>query len=489
MSEFYTNTDHFVLLPAIMLALFGCAVLLFDFFVFPEARQRKWLIVFLVLGLGFSGYALWRQQAYLEESGLKQIQAFHGALVADGSSLFFNWIFLVASLIVALISYRYLEVENEHHGEYYGLILLANCGMFFLASGADLVTLFVGLELMAICFYVMVGFLRHDKRSNEAAMKYFLLGAFSSGFLAYGFSVLYGLAGSTILSDVAGALGAREPWDPAVIIALVTTTVGLLFKISAVPFHMWAPDAYEGAPTTVTAYLAVGSKAASFALLLRIFLGPFSLLREVWEPALAAVAIATLTLGNFAAVSQSNIKRLLAYSSISHAGYMLLGLIAGNDTGIKGVSIYILMYTFMTLGAFLVLVALRRRDVLGEDLDDISGLMHKSPGYALLMLVFLLSLAGIPPTAGFIAKYYIFLSLIETQRYLLAVFAALYVAVAIYYYFRVVRSMFAGPAAAQPPLASSLGVRVALAVTGILTLVMGIYPEPFVQMAQISLLR
>jgi NADH-quinone oxidoreductase subunit N len=342
---------------------------------------------------------------------------------------------------------------------------------------------------MALSFYVMVGFLRTSKRSNEAAMKYLLLGAFSSGFLAYGFSVMYGISGSTKLTEIATAVAARGPFDPLVLLALATTSVGLLFKISAVPFHMWAPDAYEGAPTTITAYLSVASKAASIAFLLRIFLGPLASARDAWEPILAFIAVATMTVGNLAAINQSNIKRLLAYSSISHAGYMLLGLIAGNDTGIKGIAVYVMVYTFMNLGAFLVLVALRRKGIIGEDMDDIAGLMHKSPGYALLMLLFLLSLAGIPPTAGFLGKYYIFLSLIETRHYTLAVIATLYVAVAIYYYFRIVRSMFVRDLTEPAPLSTSFGLRLALAVSGILTLGIGIYPEPFLRLAGTSLLH
>jgi len=489
MSPFYTTTDHFVLVPAIMLALFGCAVLLFDFLIFPEAKQRKYLIFFVVLGLAFTGGALWRQQHFLAAQGIPQITAFGGTLVIDGFALFFNWVFLAASLIASLISYRYLEIEGEHHGEYYGLILLANCGMFFLSTGADLITLFIGLELMALCFYVMVGFLRADKRSNEAAMKYLLLGSFSSGFLVYGFSVLYGLAGSTKLKDIAVALASRSASDPMVLLALATTSVGLLFKVSAVPFHMWAPDVYEGAPTAVTAYLSVGSKAASFAFLLRMFLGPFASARATWEPILIAVAIASMTVGNLAAITQTNVKRLLAYSAISHAGYILLGLVAGNDTGIQGVLVYLLVYTFMNLGAFLVIVALRRKGIPGEDLDDFAGLVHTSPGYAFLMLIFLLSLAGIPPTAGFIGKYFIFLSLIQTGHYVLAAIATLYVAVAIYYYFRIVRSMFISPLAEQAPVSSSFGMRLALVITGIMTLGIGIYPEPFLNLAQTSLLR
>ena len=471
MSEFYTATDHFVLLPAIMLALFGGAILLFEFLLGDGPRQRRWLVGLALAGLAFTARALWMQQSALNAGA--PLVAFKGSLMVDGFSLLFNWIFLVTSAIVLLISYRYLEIENEHHGEYYGLVLLAQCGMFFLACGNDLVTIFIGLETMALCFYIMVGFLRNERRSNEAAMKYLLLGAFSSGFLAYGFSMLYGLSGSTNLRDIAAAIAERGAWDPLTFLALATTSVGLFFKISAAPFHMWAPDAYEGAPTTVTAYLSVGSKAASFALLMRVLLGPFGDMAAMWRPVLIAVALISLLVGNLAAISQTNIKRLLAYSGVSHAGYMLLGLVAGNQTGLQGVAVYILVYTFMNLGALLVIVAMRREEILGEDVDDLAGLMHRHPVYAIFMLVFLLSLAGIPPTAGFLGKWYIFLALIETGHNVLAVVAALYVAVAIYYYFRIVRSMFmrdeAAPASAVP-LAGSVGVRVALAVTGVLTL-------------------
>jgi NADH-quinone oxidoreductase subunit N len=257
MSQFYTSADHFTIIPAVMLALFGCAILLFDFLIDPH--QRKWLAIFVALAEGFAGFGLYRQYVYLAANGLSQLTGFQDSVTIDGFGIFFNWIFVVAALIVAMVSYKYLEIAGEHHGEYYALMLFAQCGMYFLATGTDLITLFIGLELMALSFYVMVGFLRTDKRSNEAAMKYLLLGAFSSGFLVYGFSLMYGMAGSTKLADVAAAMSSRSPWDPVVVLAVVTTSVGLLFKISAVPFHMWAPDAYEGAPTTVTAYLSVAS--------------------------------------------------------------------------------------------------------------------------------------------------------------------------------------------------------------------------------------
>ena len=493
MSAFYTATDHFSILPAIMLALFGCAILLFDAFdafFFGGARERRWLLLFVVMGEIGAGVGLVKQTLYLAAGGPGSLlEGFQGAIRVDHFSIFFNWVFLAAALLVTAVSYRYLEISGEHHGAYYGLILFAQCGMYFLAAGTDLITLFVGLELMALCFYVMVGFLRSEQRSNEAAVKYLLLGAFSTGFLVYGFSVFYGIAGSTKLDVITAAVAERPAWDPVVFLAMTTTAVGLLFKISAAPFHMWAPDAYEGAPTTVTAYLSVASKAASIAFLLRIFLEPLASARAAWEPLLAAVAVVTLTVGNLAAINQTNVKRLLAYSSISHAGYMLLGLVAGNETGIKGILVYILVYTFMNLGAFIVLVALRRENIIGEDLDDIAGLAQKSPGYAALMLVFLLSLAGIPPTAGFLGKYYIFLALIETGHYGLAVIGVLYAAVAIYYYFKIVRSMFMRDPQPAAPLASTAGLRLAVALAGVLTLVIGIYPDPFLRFAQDSFIR
>ena len=488
MSPLYTAIDHLAALPAILLIVFGCAAMLMEVLI-RRPRERFWIVAVTLAGLVFTGWALWKQQRYLALNGLPRFTAFHGALTIDGFSLFFNAIFLVTSFLVALISYRYLEIEGEHRGEYYGLLLLAQAGMYFLATGTDLITLFLGTELMAICFYVMVGFLRRDKRSNEAALKYFLLGGFSSAFLVYGFSLLYGIAGSTLLTDVAQAVAARGPSDPIVFLALATTIVGLLFKISAVPFHMWTPDAYEGAPTSVTAYLSVGSKAASLAFLLRILLGPLAPARSLWEPLIVAVSVASIVIGSLAALSQNNLKRLIAYSAVSHAGYILLGIVAGNDTGYAGIAVYILVYTFMNLGALLVVVAMRRNGILGEDMDQIAGLAQRSPAFAVFMAIFLLSLAGIPPTAGFLGKYYIFLSLIETAHYALAILAALYVAVSLYFYFRIVQSMFMHKMSGPEPIASSAGMRVALGITGALTLGIGIFPEPFLQFARTSLLR
>jgi len=481
----FSATDFFVLKPAVLLCLFGCGILITDFFI--DARQKVFNAFTALLGLGFTGYAVWQQQSYLKANGLNELIGLSGAVTIDGFAIFFQWVFLISTALAVLISARYLEIEREHHGEYYSLLLFAQTGMVFLACGTELVTLFIGLELMALSFYVMVGFLRGDRRSNEAAVKYLLLGAFSSGLLAYGFSILYGISGSTRLSEIAAAVASREPRDPMVFLALATTAAGLFFKIAAVPFHMWAPDAYEGAPTTITAYLSVASKAASFALLLRIFQVPLESARATWEPMVALVALLTMTLGNFAAISQTNIKRLLAYSSISHAGYILLGLVSGNQTGLQGIAVYILVYAFMNFGAFTMVVAMRGQEVTGDDIDDMAGLVFRRPTYAFLMLLFLLSLAGIPPTAGFLGKYYIFLSLIQTRHYYLAVFAVLYVAVSAYYYFRIVKVMFVSQPAERGEIADSFGVKVALGVTAGFTLLIGVYPEPFLRLAQGSL--
>ncbi len=489
MSEFYTALDHLAILPAILLGLFGCAIFLFDFWLFPKAADKSKLTWFVIAAEGFTAVALWRQFSYLQENGLPALVAFRGMLSIDGFTLFFNAMFLVAALLTALISYRYLEQEGEHQGEYYGLILFAQCGMFFMAASTELVTLFVGLELMALSFYVLVGFLGRDKRSNEAAMKYFILGSFSSAFLAYGFSLLYGLTGSTRMADIGALLETRPLSDPLLLLAIGSTIVGVLFKLGVAPFHMWVPDIYEGAPTPVTAYLSVASKAAAVAMLLRLFEGPLAGSRELWEPLLAAAAVLTITVGNLGALSQSSVKRMLAYSAVAHAGYMLLGLVAGNETGIKGVVLYAFIYTFMNLGAFLVLIGLHRQGLRGENLDDLAGLMRNNGFASVAMLVFLVSLAGIPPTAGFLAKYYIFLALLESGHYYLAVIGVLYVAVAIYYYFRVIRSMFFEEPAIQPQFRMGRGLGIAFATAIAATIGIGIFAEPFVRIASMTLLR
>ncbi|MBM3726250.1 MAG: NADH-quinone oxidoreductase subunit N [Acidobacteria bacterium] len=483
MTAFYTGTDHFAVLPALLLALFGCAVLLFEFVLPVGMASRRALAALTLAGEGFTAYSLYRQHSYLSSQGWPALTAFQGAVTIDGLALAFNWMFLAAAGLAALISYRYLETEGEHSGEYYGLLLFAQFGMFFLASGTDLIVQFTGLETMALSFYVLVGFLRGRRRSNEAALKYFVLGVLSSGLILYGFSVLYGISGSTKLSAVAGAVAGRGAGDPLIWLAVATLGAGLFFKIAAAPFHMWAPDAYDGGPTPVVAYLSVASKAAAFVLLLRLFLGPLAAAREAWQGLTVMVALASLAVGTIAALSQDNVKRLLAYSSIAHGGYVLLGLVAGNARGLQGIVVYLLTYVFMNTGAFLVLVLLRRGEAEGNHIDDLSGLMRRSPAAAVLMLLFLLSLGGLPPSSGFIAKYYIFLALVESGHYALAAVGAIFAAAGLYYYFRLVKTMFGGRELAGEPLAASMGTRVAMVSTAVVTLGLGLYPEPLLQLA------
>ncbi len=484
MSPYFTSADYALSLPMILLAVFGCGVLLIDLLV---AEERKWLNAFTALvGLGFTTVQVVRLHLELNRLHAPAFLGFGGSLAVDRFSIYFWYLFIAAAVISILSSNRYLEIEKENHGEFYALILFSVIGMFAMAAGNDLILLFIGLELMAISTYVLVGFLRGDRRSNEAALKYLLLGAFSSGIFAYGLSLFYGVTGSTKLPVIAAQLSellAGRPHDLVAIVALVTTLAGLLFKIAAVPFHMWAPDAYEGAPTSITGYMSVAGKAAGWALLLRIFLGALPAMRELYLPLLVFVAITTLTVGNLAAISQNNLKRLLAYSSISHVGYMLLGLIAGNDTGIQGIMFYLMVYLFMNLGAFAVITSLRRREIIGDDIEDISGLFSKAPTEAVLMLLFLLALADIPPLAGFYGKYFIFLSLIQTKHYALAVLAVAYAAVALYYYLRVANAMFMRQATDSEPVHVSPGMSLALALTAAGTVGIGIFPEVFIRIA------
>ena len=488
-AQYFTGLDYLLALPMLLLTLFAMAILLLDLMLLPE---WKWLNpVTAFVGVCFAAAGVWRIQGwYNAQGGLMGRAGFMNMLVVDRFAIYFFYLFLAGTAVAILMSARYLEIEHENHGEYYALMLFSVVGMMCMAAGFDLVMIFIGLELMAISTYVLVGFLRRDKRSNEAALKYMLLGAFSSGIFAYGLSLFYGLTASTNLQVISQRLAQRVEQngghvDAILIVALLTTATGLLFKVAAVPFHQWAPDAYEGAPTSITGFMSVSVKAAGWAMLIRIFMMMFPL-RAVYVPFLVFVSIATMTGANFAALTQSNLKRLLAYSSIAHVGYMLLGLIAGsNDSfspdGIKGILIYLLVYTFMNLGAFAVITSLRHRNVIGDEIDDIAGLYSRAPVEAVLMLVFLLSLAGIPPLAGFWGKYFIFLSLIESGHYALAALAVLYSVFGLYYYLRIANAMFMREPLEKESLPLSPAMGVALAVTALATLVIGIFPNPMIK--------
>src|SRR5262244_3415232 len=359
MPQFFQMQDIGAIVPELELAVFGMFLLIFDLLI----QTKRWLGYIALAGIMISAaflFRLWGIEFY----------AYGGSLILDPFSIFFKLIFLIAAALSIIISLKYLDIEREHHGEYYALILFATMGMMFMSGAMDLITLYISLETMAIATYVLVGFLRSNQRSNEASMKYFLLGAFSSGILLYGMSLLYGISGSTRFVDIAEALQRRPLTDPISLMAMITLSAGMFFKIAAVPFHQWTPDAYEGAPTSITAFMSVAVKAASFAMMVRVFMVAIYPLQHSWVTVMTAVSIMTMTVGNIAAITQSNVKRMLAYSSISHAGYILIGFIAGNDTGLTAVPLYLFIYTFTNLGAWAVIVALRRRDVIGEQIDE-----------------------------------------------------------------------------------------------------------------------
>jgi NADH-quinone oxidoreductase subunit N len=493
------------MLPMVELTIFALGILLIDLMI---PRGWKWInAAGALVGVLFSALCVWQIQSKLPRGAI----GFYNSQLVDRFAIYFWYLFLAGAAIAILMSVHYLDVEGEDHGEYYALLLLSVVGMMCMAAGIDIVLIFIGLELMAISTYVLVGFLRRDRRSNEAALKYLLLGAFSSGIFAYGLSLFYGISGSTNLQDIARVvteISRKEPHNPVVVIALLTTMVGLLFKIAAVPFHQWAPDAYEGAPTSITGFMSVAVKAAGWAMLLRILgypvfifprgvvvLGLFPL-RAIYTPVIVVVAIATMTGANFAALTQTNTKRLLAYSSIAHVGYMLLAFVAMGTSqigssaffdGFKGILIYLLVYTFMNLGAFAVITSLRQRNVIGDELDDMAGLYQRAPVEATLMLLFLLSLAGIPPAAGFLGKYYIFLSLIESQHYVLAALGVLYSLFGLYYYLKIANAMLMRAPMEAGRVPVSFGMRCAVGVTALATIVIGVYPEPFIRSVNWSL--
>ena len=410
--------------------------------------------------------------------------ASRGLLAIDGFAIFFKVIALLSAALTVLMSAPYLRVEGVRAGEYYFLILCATLGMMFMASGLDLITLFIGLETMAIAFYVLAGFLKSNPRSNEAAVKYFLLGAFSLGILLYGMSLLYGATGTTKLEGIAAALSGQDV-GVVLVLAVVLVGAGMGFKIAAVPFHMWAPDVYEGAPTPVTAFLSVGSKAASFAMLLRIFFEGLPALAAEWKMLFWVLAVVTMTVGNIAALTQSNLKRMLAYSSIAHAGYLLIGVVVGTARGVEAMLVYLGVYLFMQLGAFAIVTVMRRSDVIGDELKDLNGLSKRSPIAAFAMLFFMLSLGGIPPTAGFMGKMWLFGAAVDGGAIWLAVLAVANSAVSLYYYLRVVVFMWVNedePAGSPITIGPAMAVTLGVALLG--TIILGVYPQALFEYAE-----
>ena len=471
-----SSSDFYYILPELVLTAGSLLVLIADVLLPRSSRGALGWVTLGVLAATLYSLTPFRGT---------QVEVARGLMAVDGFGLFFKVLFLVSAGLTVLLSIRYLEVEGAPPGEYYFLILCATLGMMVMAGGIDLITIFIGLETMAVSFYILAGFIKPNQRSNEAAVKYFLLGAFSLGILLYGMSLMYGLSGTTNLRTMATLLAGQER-DPRLVLAVILVVAGVGFKIAAVPFHMWAPDVYEGAPTPVTAFLSVGSKAASFAMLLRIFVEGLPSMSADWRLLFSVLAVITMTVGNIAAVTQSNVKRMLAYSSIAHAGYLLIGIVAGTPRGVTATLVYLLVYTFMQIGAFAVVVLLRRQDVVGDELKDFSGLAFRRPFAAFAMLVFMLSLGGIPPTAGFMGKFWLFGAAIEAHYYWLAVIGVANSAISLYYYIRIVVFMYVKKEQLGSEPVSSPALNVALAVAVAATLALGIYPRVLFELADAS---
>ena len=466
-----TWQDLAVAIPEVVMCAVGLLVLTLDFA--ARREQNAWLGYVSVVGVALTGLALipgWGRTR----------TAFSGLLVADPFASFFKLVVLLAAALTILIAIRYLGEERADFGEFYAAVLFGTLGMMLMVSTLDLLMIFIGLETMSISIYLLTGFFKGSQRSSEAALKYLLMGAFSSGIILYGMVLLYGSAGSTNLRDI-GAAARQGAGNPALLVAMVLLTAGFGFKVAAVPFHMYLPDVYEGAPTPVAAFLAGGSEVASIGILIRIFAVAIPGLQDSSWILLWVLSFLTMTIGNVVAIAQRNIKRMLAYSSIAHVGYVLIGIAAGTPRAYHAVLFYVFAYCLMKLGAFGLVVLLCRNEVKGDQIDDFNGLAQRSPVAAGAMLLFLISLAGIPPTAGFLGKFYVFGAAIEAGYVWLALFGVINSAISLFYYMQVARAMYMTEEAAPgggPALSWSGALALALLATAAGTLVFGVYPTP-----------
>ena len=465
-----TPTDILRFLPEILLTLAGTL-----FMVLAALVKRRSSPLFGHLSL----LTLIAGIAVAVAGGANPGPAFGGMLVVDGFATFFRVLVMGVGFLTVLVCYSFLPRQNAETGEFHALLLFSIAGQCLMAAANDLIIIFIGLEISSIASYVLAGFFRDDKRSNEAALKYFLLGSFATGFFLYGVALIYGATGSTNLDAVRRAVGSLTTGSPLLILlAAALMLVGLGFKVSASPFQMWAPDVYQGAPTPVSAFLSAGPKAAAFAIFLRIFMTAFAPIGDRWEPLVWGASLLSMTVGNFAALTQSNFKRLLAYSSIAHAGYILVALTARSDVGTAAAMFYLAAYAFMNIGAFAVVSHLSGRGEKFTEIEDFKGLAQKQPFTAAMLTIFLLSLIGVPLTGGFFGKFYIFKAALESHLVWLTVLGLLNSAVAAYYYLRVLVMMYMydpGEAAEKlEPLSPAMGAALILPALG--TLFLGIFP-------------
>ncbi len=472
-----TAYDTLYLLPEVIVAIGAMLLLIAPVSGFRnDAATAKWsMLALLVISAG-SLFAC----SYAVQN-IDQTAGFANMFALDAFSIFFKLLFIATIAMVTLLSDDFLRASRYSAWEYYSLLAFALCGMLFMASGVHLATIYVGLELMSLSSYILAGYYKNEQKSTEAAMKYFILGATSSAILLYGISLVYGVTGSLNLLSIATAMSTQVTND-ALMFGIMLLGAGLCFKIAAAPFHVWTPDVYEGAPTPITAFLSTASKAAAFAIFARIFYVGMHHFRLDWQYVLAAVAALSMIVGNLAAITQDNIKRMLAYSSIGHAGYVLLGIIAVSEMGLRGVLVYSVVYVFSTLGIWATVLMLERNEYAGEQVSDFDGLHRRGPFWAFAMIVFLLSLGGIPPTSGFIGKYFLFYAAVGAGFGWLAVIAVLMSAVSMFFYFRIVMAMYLRDGR-DGVVTTSGGLKFVAVVALIVTLFLGIWPRDFIDEA------
>ncbi len=473
-----TAQEYLRFAPESLLILVGVLLMIMEPLSGPDGKRKFAVISFAALA-GAVALAL--------AAGMDQGPAFSGLLMIDGFATFFRVLVLGIGMFTILISTNYLKLEGHESGEYYALLLFSIVGQCLMAASNDLIMLFIGLECSSIATYVLAGYLRDDKRNNESALKYFLLGSFATAFLLYGVAWMYGTTGTTNLGAIRTFL-----MDPAhhanmVVVGAATALmfVGFAFKVSAAPFQMWAPDVYQGAPAPIMAFMSIGSKAAAFAMFVRVMMTAFEPVKERWEPLIWISALATMTIGNCAALRQSNLKRMLAYSSIAHAGYLMVAITAHSEIGTASVMFYLTAYALMSLGAFAIVVYIVRKGERFVEIQDLAGLSQRQPLVAAMFTIFLLSFTGIPLTAGFFGKFYIFKAALDSNLVWLAVLGMLNSAVAAYYYLRLIVLMYmhAPAEGAEELLAPTIGIRVTMLVTAALTIALGIFPSFILDLA------
>jgi len=448
--------------------------------VLPRSRRGGAVAIVAVVGFTYSlGTAVYR---WLYATGDYAYQKF---ATGDNFALFFEILFAILGILTVALSHSYLRKRGMLESEFHILIMGAVIGMMVLASATSLVTVFLGLELLSIALYIVCGFARTESRSQEAAAKYLLVGGFASAFVLYGMALIYGAAGTTVIPDIATRLASASLSNPLLVLGIVLMGVGFAFKVSAAPFHMWTPDVYQGAPIPVTAFMSVGTKAAAFAMIVRVFAGGLPHLSPEWQVLLAFVAATSMIVGNLMAIAQSSLKRLLAYSGVAQAGYILIGVIAGGTSGLAAVLYYLFVYMFMNFGAFAVITLLAGPEGDRDGFADLEGLAQRNPVMAVLMSIFMLSLAGFPPTVGFFGKLFLFTAGVSAGYTWLVVLAVLMSVVSVFYYVRVLIPIWS-PSMRRDRVPASISSTSVIALSGVASLLLGVYPTTLLLIGELG---